>query len=177
MTSSTSSPPQWASAARGSPRPSTWPAWRSRSIRAARAGKLEEAIYLPDLAPPPMWVAHTGLVAERVPRPSAGEGNDAISAAAPSATGPLPPAPVGCRRRDTLPSPGTAVSPSACPPAPGVTIYRLDRGMRIVVNGKQNGYLGVVMLDGSTGWIPALAAWVSRRTVSATALRRMLSHR
>ncbi len=63
---------------------------------------------------------------------------------------------------------------SAIPPARGVTYYQLDPGMRIIVNGQKDGYVGVIMLDGSTGWIPGTAVQVSEELVPADAMQRML---
>lgn len=57
---------------------------------AFRNGKLDEALYVPDVTPPPMWVAHTSIIAERVPRPASAE-EDGDDSAAGEASGPLPP--------------------------------------------------------------------------------------
>jgi LysM repeat protein len=63
---------------------------------------------------------------------------------------------------------------SARPPLYGRALWQCDPGDRVVVNSQQGEYLAVVMLGGSTGWIPAGAAQVTDDTISQEEMNKML---
>ena len=63
---------------------------------------------------------------------------------------------------------------SACPPNGGSVLWQCEAGDRVLVNAQQGDSYGVIMLGGSTGWIPAGAVTLTSDMVSASDLDRML---
>jgi hypothetical protein len=63
---------------------------------------------------------------------------------------------------------------SAVPPTPGRSLYECQKGTRLVVSSRQGDYLGIVMADGSTGWVSASALELTDETISADELLRLL---
>jgi len=63
---------------------------------------------------------------------------------------------------------------SARPPAYGRSLWQCDPGDRVLVNSVQEGYYGVIMLGGSTGWIPVSSAKLTDDSVSPEEVNRML---
>lgn len=63
---------------------------------------------------------------------------------------------------------------SACPPARGEVLWQCDAGTRVLVNAQQGEYYGVVMLGGSTGWLPSEAANLTDDAVTPSELEQLL---
>ena len=61
-----------------------------------------------------------------------------------------------------------------CPPSRGEVLWQCDAGTRVLVNCQQGDYLGVVMLGGSTGWLPAASAQLTDDAVTPAELERMM---
>ncbi len=92
----------------------------------------------------------------------------------------LAPAPTPAAPEDTAYTPRYAVVARACsitsarPPSPGRLLWQCDPGDRVVVTAEQNGYLGVIMLGGSTGWLPRDSAQLTDQVLSPEELNRLL---
>ena len=63
---------------------------------------------------------------------------------------------------------------NACPPARGDVLWQCDAGTRVLVNSQQGDSLGVVMLGGATGWMPAAAASLTDDAVTPSELEQMM---
>lgn len=59
-------------------------------------------------------------------------------------------------------------------PDAGRLLYQVGPGTRLVVKAEQGSYWGVVMVDGSLGWVDKGAVTVTERTLSAEQLEEML---
>lgn len=66
------------------------------------------------------------------------------------------------------------ITAAPAPPADSTTLYRPDRGAQLVVHAEHGDYWGLVMVDGSTGWIPKSALELSDRTIAPDTLQIML---
>ncbi len=53
-------------------------------------------------------------------------------------------------------------------------LYELQAGSRVIVNAEQGDFWGVVMVDGSVGWIPKSLAQLTEQKLSAEQLEQML---
>lgn len=63
---------------------------------------------------------------------------------------------------------------NACPPARGDVLWQCDAGTRVLANSQQGDYLGVMMLGGATGWLPAAAASLTDDAVTPSELEQMM---
>ncbi len=102
---------------------------------------------------------------------------------APDASGPsvdLAPAASAPASVATSFSPRYAVVSRACtiasarPPASARSLWQCEPGDRVLVSSEQEGYYGVIMLGGATGWLPTSAAQVTDSCVTPDQINRML---
>jgi LysM repeat protein len=68
----------------------------------------------------------------------------------------------------------SAITDQPGPPGAAGALYQPEIGSQLIVNAEQGEYFGVVMIDGTAGWIPKSCAQLTERTIPAEQLEEMI---